>query len=166
MINQIILTLKYCTGSIQLKLSDSGVDEPKFEKALAERFQGTEIPRNVNNSLNLPVDNHFEYVKAIFPYCESKNVNKQKYRERTKIIGEYGPQKIYLRRYLCKSCNKKFVTSMDYVIKRKCRYKNVFMEKLEAFTGTWYLSMRKNLERLPNILWNFTSTNPLKISRL
>jgi len=36
--NQIIPTLKYCTGSIQLKLSVSGVDGPKFEKAMAERF--------------------------------------------------------------------------------------------------------------------------------
>jgi len=107
MTNQIIPTLKYCIGPIQLKLSGSGVDGPIFEKALAERFQSTKIHRNVNNSLNLPADNHFEYVKAICPYCESKNVNKQEYRERTPIIGESGPQKIYLRRYLCKSCNKK-----------------------------------------------------------
>jgi len=81
MINQIIPTLKYCTGSIQLKLSGSGVVGPKFEKALAERFQGTEIPQNVNNSLNLPADNHFEYVKAICPYCESKNVNRNIWKE-------------------------------------------------------------------------------------
>jgi len=91
----IIPTLKYCTGSIQLKLSDFGVG-PKFEKALAERFQGTEIPRNVNNSLNLPTDNHFEYVKAICTYCESKNVNKHVYLERTPIIG--GPGR---RRFIC-----------------------------------------------------------------
>jgi len=110
---------------------------------MAERFQGTEIPRNVNNSLNLPTDNHFEYVKAICTYCESKNVNKQRYLERTLIIEESWPQNIYLRRYLCKICNKKFVTILDSVIKRKCRYVNVFMEKLEAFTGTGYLSMRK-----------------------
>jgi len=121
-----------------------------------------EIPRNVNNSLNLPADNHFEYVKAICPYCESKNVNKQGYRERTPILWESRPQKIYLRRYLCKSCNKKFVTIPDPVIKRRCRYANAFMEKVWAFTGTGYRSLRKTSEDFQKFFGISPPQQPIK----
>jgi len=74
MTNQIIPTLKYCIGPIQLKLSGSGVDGPIFEKALAKRFQGTKIPRNVNNSLNLPVDNHFKNMSKRYAHTVSQKM--------------------------------------------------------------------------------------------
>jgi len=60
MINQLYLLSSIILVPYNLNFLIFGVDGPKFEKTLAERFQSTEIPRNVNNSLNLPVDNHFK----------------------------------------------------------------------------------------------------------
>ncbi len=90
MTHEIIPTLSSCIDSIQLKLSDFGLKKPNFENILTERFQNTETSRNVNQTLNLLADNHFEYVKPACPKCESKNVIKQEYQERNPILGEFG----------------------------------------------------------------------------
>lgn len=152
MANKIITTLSCCIGSMQLKLSILGLENPSFEKILTEKFQSPKLPRNVNESLNLLADNHFEYVKEICPNCGLKHVNKQEFRERNPILGEYGQQKSYLRRYQCKRCNKKFTSRLDSVVKPKYRYANVFMEKLEAFIGTGYRSLRKTAEDFQTFL--------------
>ena len=150
MTNKIISTLKCCIDSIQLKLSDFGLEKPGFEKILTERFQTTKTPRNVNKSLNLLADDHFEYVNPVCPYCSSNKVIKQEFRERSPILGEFGPQKIYLRRYLCKTCGKKFVTSPDSVIKPHHRYAEVFIDKLDSLIQTGYRSLRKACEDFQN----------------
>jgi len=114
MTNKIISTLKCCIDSIQLKLSDFGLEKPDFEKILTSRFQTTDTPQNVNKSLNLLADNHFEYVSPCYPFCKSNNVIKHEYRKRNPIMGEFGSLKIYQRRYKCNSCGQKFTTSYRF----------------------------------------------------
>jgi transposase-like protein len=143
MTNNIIPTLSSCIDSIQLNLFDFGVGKPKFEQVLTNRFQSIDAPRNVNQALNLLADNHFEYVKSACPNCESRNVTKQGWQEINPILGEFGPQRIYMQKYKCKSCSKKFVTQLDSVIKPHHRYANVFADKLNAFIKTGYRSLCK-----------------------
>jgi transposase-like protein len=152
MTSEIIPTLKYCIGSIQLKLSDCGMEKPDFERILTEKFTRTKAPRNVNQSLNLLADNHFEYINPVCEFCGSHDVVKQEYRIRNPILGDYGSQKIYLRRYLCKICGKKFTTSLDAVIKPNHRYANVFKDKIESFIETGYRSLRKTVEDFQTFL--------------
>ena len=114
-----------------------------FWKGVTERFQPIETPRNVNTTLNLLSNNHFEYVNIICPNCDSYNVNKQEFRERNPILGEFSSQTIYLRRYLCKDCGKKFITSLDSVIKPHHRYANIYTDKIEVLIQTGYRSLRK-----------------------
>lgn len=102
MISKIISTLNSSIASIQLKLSDFGVEKPDFKKVLTERLQSPEIPRNVNETLNLLEDNHLEYVNQICPYCMSRDVIKQEYRDRNPVLGEFGVVKVHVRRYKCK----------------------------------------------------------------
>ena len=75
--------------------------------------------------------------------CSSKNVIKQEYQERNPVLGEFGPQKIYLRRYKCKFCDRKFVTNLDSVIKPHHRYANIYIENIESIIETSYRSLRK-----------------------
>ena len=67
MTNEIISALKCYIGSIQLNLFDFGVKKPSFENVLNQRFQTPKIPRNVNQTLNLLANNHFEYVNPVCP---------------------------------------------------------------------------------------------------
>ena len=94
MFSEIKTTLESNIGSLQLNLFDCGMEKPKFEKVLTNRFQSIETPRNVNHALNLLADSHFEYVNPVCPNCESKHVNKQGWQERNPILGEFGSQKI------------------------------------------------------------------------
>jgi len=102
---------------IQLKLSDYDQKEIEFEKIIKERFQKVETNRNLNQKLELLENNHMDYINPVCPNCQSKKVNKQEYSKRKLIIPNQTPIKLYLRRYLCKSCNKKFTTSLESIIK-------------------------------------------------
>lgn len=143
MTTNIIPTLSSCIDSIQLNLFDFGAEKPKFENILVERLQTIETPRNTNQTLNLLADNHFDYVRPACPKCASENVIKQEYQERNPILGEFGSQKIYLRKYKCKTCHKKFVTRLDSVIKPHHRYANVYIDRIESIIKTGYRSLRK-----------------------
>ena len=144
----LLSALKNCIGSIQLKLSDFFGGEPSIDKVLTERFIQKEMPYRVNKVLILLANNHFELVNPVCPVCGSYQVTKQEYRRRTPILGEFGAQKVYLRRYLCTKCGKKFTTPLDSVVERNHRYASVFKDKVAKLTKTGYRSLRKLKEDL------------------
>ncbi|MEG3224750.1 MAG: hypothetical protein BME94_04255 [Methanobacteriales archaeon Met13] len=152
MFSEIIPTLSSNIASIQLNLFDFSMEKPKFEEILTERFQNHKTPRNVNQTLILLENNHFDYLSPTCPNCGSKNVIKQEYQERNPILGEYGSRKIYLRRYKCKSCDKRFVTRLDSVIKPHHRYATILTDKIESLIQTGYRSLRKSGEDLQTFL--------------
>ncbi len=162
MTNEIIHTLNCFIDSIQLKLSDFGLEKPDFGKILINRFQSVETPQNVNQTLNLLADNHLGYVNPICPVCGSNNLNKQEFQERNPILGEYGSVKIYLRRHLCKNCNKKFVTSLNSIIKPHHRHANTYTNKLESLLQTGYRSLRKLGEDFQTFFGNSPSHQSIK----
>ncbi|MBU4607078.1 MAG: transposase family protein [Methanobacterium sp.] len=150
MSNTTISTLSSSIGFIQLKLSDFDQEEIDFKKIIDERFQSVETPQKINQNLELLEDNHMDYINPICPHCNSYNIIKQEYSERKLNIGDQKPVTIYLRRYLCKSCDKKFTTSLDLIIKPGHRYPSVFRDKLIELFQTGYRSLRNASEDLLN----------------
>src|SRR5665648_1181887 len=150
MTNTTISTLSSSIDVIQLKLSDCSPMKIDFEKTIEERLQTVETPRNVNQKLELLENNHMDYIHPICPHCKSYKITKQEYSERKLNIGEQEPITVYLRRYLCKSCNKKFTTSLNSIIKPGYRYPSIFMDKLIELFKTGYRSLRNASEDLLN----------------
>jgi transposase-like protein len=150
MTNTIVSTLSSSIGFIQLKLSDFGQEKIDFEKIIDERFQNVETSRNVNKKLELHEDTHMDYLNPICPYCNSPNIIKQEYRDRNLIIENQKPIKVYLRRYKCKSCKRKFITSLDPIIKPGYRYPTILRDKLIELFRTGYRSLRDASEDLLN----------------
>jgi transposase-like protein len=150
MTNTIISTLSSSIGFIQLKLSDFDQEKIDFKKIIVKRFQNVDTPRNVNQKLELLEDNHRDYVHPICPHCKSYKVIKHEYSEKKLIIDNQEPIPVYLRRYLCKSCNKKFTTSLDSIIKPRHRYPSIFRDKLIDLFQTGYRSLRNAAEDLLN----------------
>jgi transposase-like protein len=157
MCNTLISTFSSSIGVIQLKLSDFDQAQIDFEKIIDERFQNLETPRNVNQKLELLENNHMDYINPICPHYNSKKINKQEYRERKLKIDNSDPMVLYLRRYLCKSCNKKFTTSLNSIIKPEHRYPSLFMDRLIDLIQTGYRSLR-------NIAEDFLNFFSVKIS--
>lgn len=87
---------------------------------------------------------------------------KQEYQERNPILAEFGSQKIYLRKYKCKGCNKKFVTSPDSIIKPHHRYAKIYKDKLERLIQTGYRSLRKIVEDFQTFFGNSPSHQAIK----
>jgi transposase-like protein len=134
MTNTIASTLSYSIGFIQLKLTDYGQKEIDFDKIINQRFKNVETPSNDYQKLELLENNHMDYINPICPNCQSKKINKQEYSVRKLILPNQNPIKVYLRRYLCKSCNKKFTTSLKSIIKPGYRYPSLFKDKfIELF---------------------------------
>ena len=150
MTSTIVSTLSSSIGFIQLKLSDFGQEEIDFKKIIDERFQNVETPRNVNQKLELLEKEHMDYLNPVCPYCKSNKVIKQEYRDRNLIIENQEPIKVYLRRYKCKSCNRKFSTSLDSVIEPGYRYPTILKDKLTELFQTGYRSLRNASEDLLN----------------
>ena len=130
--------------------------DPEPDKIITERFTEKTRPHNINERLILLPGNHFDLVNPVFPFCGSNHVIKQEYYERNPILGEFGPQKIYLKRYLCKKCRKRFITPFDSVIKPKHRYASVFKDGAAAIREYRVSFMEKNSRRTPYILGNVT----------
>lgn len=160
--NQIIPTLKFSIDSIQLKLSDFFTGKHDFETILKDRLKPNYNARNINQKLYLHENNHFEYMNPICPYCGSKNIIKQEYRHRKLLIDDQEPLSIYLRRYLCKTCERKSTTNIKSLIKPYKRYINLFKEKLERFIETGYRSLRKTQLDLQNFLGNSPSHQTIR----
>ena len=135
MTNKALSALKGCISHIQLKLSDFSKGDPEPGKIITERFTERTRPHNINERLVLLPGNHFDLVNPVCPFCRSNHVIKQEYYERNPILGEFGPQKIYLKRYLCKKCKDRFITPFDAVIKPKHRYASVFKDGAAAIGG-------------------------------
>jgi len=148
--NTTISTLSSSIDVIQLKLTDCGPMKIDFEKTIEERLQTVETPQNVNQKLELLENNHIDYIHPIRTHCNSKKIIKQEYSERKLNISEQEPLVVYLRRYLCKSCNKKFTTSLNSIIKPGYRYPSIFMDKLIELFQTGYRSLRNAAEDLLN----------------
>jgi len=150
MTSTITSALSSSIGFIQLKLSDFGQEEIDFGKIIDERFQNVETSRNVNQKLELLKDNHMDYLNPVCPYCDSHNVIKQEYRDRNLILENQKPVKVYLRRYKCKSCKKKFITSLDSIIESGYRYPTILKDKLKELFQIGYRSLRNASENLLN----------------
>jgi transposase-like protein len=126
------------------------MEKIEFEKILNQRIINPRTPRKVNSKLTLHADNHFEYINPVCPNCNSYKVIKQEYRPRNPIIDDPVPFRIFLRRYKCKNCGKKFITSLNSVIKSGHRYAKIFKEKLNLLIETGYRSLRKTREDFRN----------------
>jgi hypothetical protein len=70
-------------------------------------------------------------------------VIKQEFRSRTPILGSFGHQKLYLRRYRCTACGKKFMTPLSAVVAPSHRYASVFKETAAKMIQTGYRPLRK-----------------------
>src|ERR1039458_7365582 len=150
MTNTIASTLSSSIGFIQLKLTDYGQKEIDFDKIINQRFQNVETPSNIYQRLELLENNYMDNLNPICPHCQSKKINKQEYSKRQLILPNQNPIRVYLRIYLCKSCNKKFTTSLKSIIKPRYRYPSMFKDKFIELFQTGYRSLRNASEDLSN----------------
>ncbi len=145
---QIISTFENCIASVQLKLSDCFSKIPSLKDGITSRLSENK-KGNVNASTELVfhVGNHFELFHPKCLACGSSKVIKQEYYPRNVKLAEFGTQSIYVRRYFCKACNKKFTTPLDVIVEKGCQYPKIYQKNVKESYKTGYCSLR-HLKRI------------------
>jgi transposase-like protein len=144
----IISTFANSIASVQLKLSDYFSKIPSLKDGIISRLSENKR-RNINVSPELVfhVGNHFELFHSKCPVCGSSRVIKQEYYPRNLKLAEFGTQTIYVRRYFCKTCTKKFTTPLDIFVEKGHQYAKAYQNNVRESYKTGYCSLR-HLEKI------------------
>ena len=130
---QISNSLKDNMSSIQLKLNDFGLKDP-IKKNTEELFK-TKNTRPINQEYVYLNDNHFEYDNPTCSHCHKKHEKHKVIKKgfRTRKVRTINKTKItiFLRRYQCKTCGKKFQTELSWLYDKNKRYTKQFFELID-----------------------------------
>ena len=130
---QISNSLKDNMSSIQLKLNDFGLKDP-IKKNTEELFK-TKNTRPINQEYVYLNDNHFEYDNPTCSHCHKKHEKHKIIKKgfRTRKVRTINKTKItiFLRRYQCKTCGKKFQTELSWLYDKNKRYTKQFFELID-----------------------------------
>lgn len=169
-----IPALKQSLSLIQLKLSDfaSGLNE-SVDKLLAERLSRKDKLKLSSPSAVMMLDgDHFELVNPICPGCGSGRVAKQEFRIRSPKLADFGELVIYVRRYRCRGCGRKFTTRLEGVVKANDQYAALVKEYVNASIAKGYSSLSElqlqvfiNYGLLPSrqAIWNWIGNDELEL---
>lgn len=139
----IISTFANSIASVQLKLCDYISKVPTLKNGIISRFSENK-QRNINSTpeLLLHVGNRFEICNPRCPACGSSKVIKQEYYPRSLKLAEFGKQTVYVRRYFCKACSKKFTTPLDVIVDKGHQYAKTYQNHIQESYKTGYSSFR------------------------
>jgi transposase-like protein len=90
------------------------------------------------------------------PECGSSKVIKQEYYPCNLKLAEFGHQTVYVRRYYCKVCEKKFITPIDVIVEKGHQYARIYQNHIRESYKTGYNSFR----HLKKIIQSFYSDSP------
>jgi len=138
-----ISALKQNISFIQLKLSDWALGiADSVDKVIAHRMSGGEKTRLASPSAVLMLNGrHFELVNPVCPVCGSRWVTKQEFRKRTPKLGDIGKVEIYMRRYKCRRCGRRFTTRLEGVVRPNDQYAVLVKDFVKASIAKGYSSL-------------------------
>jgi transposase-like protein len=119
---------------------DGVADSP--EKVIGKRLSKGEKVRLTSPSAVLMLDGRrFELVNPVCPECGSSKVIKQEFRKRNPKLADFGELEIYVRRYKCHHCGRKFTTSIEGVVKPNDQYARLVKEYVNTSIAKGYSSL-------------------------
>lgn len=155
----IISTFTNCIASVQLKLSDYPSKVPTLKDGIIFRFS-EKSKRAINTipELVLHVGNHFEIWNPRCPACGSSRVIKQEYYSRCLKLAEFGKHTVYVRRYFCKICSKKFTTPLDVIVEKGHQYARTYQSHIQESYKTGYSSFR-HLRKIFQSIYDYSPSH-------
>jgi len=139
-------------GSAQLKLFDNYDVETNFEKRVEKFAIGQSKTENINKNINILENGHYEMIKPICPHCKSLEQTKQGFREINPTIDNGEKIKISLQRYKCKSCGKKYSTSIKNVKEENKSFLKSLKDRIRESKRIRGGSLRKIAKDVMNFL--------------
>ncbi|KZX16848.1 hypothetical protein MBCUT_04780 [Methanobrevibacter cuticularis] len=75
-------------------------------------------------------NNHFELKIPLCPKCGSDKFSKQEYGQIKPILLQIGRKKLYLRRYKCKKCGRKYQTQLKGLLDKFNTISHIIKENI------------------------------------
>jgi transposase-like protein len=110
-------------GLIQLKLFDFCDEKIDFKEKCEEKIFKNSTIKNTAKNIQMLKDKYFQMINPICPDCGESNYTKQGFYEVNPKFENNEKIKIWLQRYYCKKCNKKFSTNLGSI---KEKFKTFF----------------------------------------
>lgn len=139
-------------GSIQLKLFDCKDEKINFESKAEKYAIPIDKKKNTNKNIQILDNGHYGMIKPVCPYCGSLEQIKKGFREIKPKLDNGGKIKISLQRYKCKSCNKKYSTSIKNIKEENKSFLKSLKEKTRESKRNRGGSLRKIAQDVKNFL--------------
>jgi len=133
----------YNISSINYNLFDFEKEKTKFEEKLEYELFNHENILKQTDEIHMVNKNHFELKIPICPKCQSKKHTKQEYREIKPILPQIGQKKLYIRRYKCKKCGRKYQTQLKGLLERFNNISHIIKENIYEYAKNGHESLRK-----------------------
>lgn len=143
MIKAITNVHNYNISSINYNLFDFGIEKTNFEEKLEYELFNHEKLLKQADDIHMLNKNHFELKIPICPNCSSEKFIKQEFREIKPILPQIGRKKLYIRRYKCKKCGKKYQTQLKGLLERFSNISLIIKENIQEYAKNGHESLRK-----------------------
>ncbi|KZX17491.1 hypothetical protein MBCUT_02210 [Methanobrevibacter cuticularis] len=158
-------------GPIQLKLFDCIEEKVDFKTKVVKYAFPHNKKKKINKNIQILDNGNYQMINPTCPNCGSVKQVKQGFREINPKIDNCEKIKISLQRYKCKSCNKKYSTTLENIKEENKNFFNSLKGKIREFKKNRGESLRKiardtenflNLEISHQSIKNFLKIDPKK----
>jgi len=133
----------YNISSINYNLFDFGIEKTNFEEKVRYELFNHEKVLNKDDRIHMVNNDHFELKTPICPKCSSYKSTKQEYRKIKPILPRIGRKKLYIRRYKCKKCGKKYQTELKGLLDKFNTISHIIKENIYEYAKNGHESLRK-----------------------
>jgi transposase-like protein len=133
----------YNISSINYNLFDFGMGKINFEEKTRYELFDQVKHLNMDDRIHMINNNHFELITPMCPICGSLKSIKQEYRDINPILPLIGRKKLYIRRYKCKKCGKKYQTQLNRLLDRFNTISHIIKDNIYRYAENGHESLRK-----------------------
>lgn len=145
-------TLNSNIDFIQLKLFDFEDENINFDEKLEENIFNSYKPKNAKKNVGLFKDKHFHMINPICPHCNKSDFTKQGFYTINPTFDNGEKVKIFLQRYYCKKCGKKFSTRLFDIKKEYNHFSTQIKDKVRKSKVSRGGSLRDMVDDLKTFL--------------
>jgi transposase-like protein len=133
----------YNISSINYNLFDFGMEKTNFEEKVQYELFNHEKLLNINDKIHMVNNDHFELKIPLCPNCNSYKSIKQEYKEIKPVLPQIGRKKLYIRRYKCKKCGKKYQTELKGLLNKFSNISHIIKDNIHEYAKNGHESLRK-----------------------
>jgi len=123
-------TLNSNINFVQLKLFDFADENINFNEKLDENVFNSSKSNNAKKNVGLFKDKHFHMINPVCPDCGKSDYSKQGFYKINPTFDNGEKVELFLQRYYCKKCDKKFSTRLFNIKNKYNRFSKQIKDKI------------------------------------